>query len=865
MWGKRRRKEGEIAEELAGHLERRQADLMAAGLDAEAARRQARLEFGSTDNYREEARAALGWARWDALRQDLRDALRQMRRAPGLAATVVLTLALAMGANTALFSMLDAVLLRPLNYPHPERILIENNSLSYPIFKQFQARLTSLESIAAQSGYSFTLLGQGAPARIWATQTTPGYFKVFDTAPILGQVFTRAELDRGDRNVAVLDYQFWRQKLNGRRNVIGKSLNLDGKLFRILGVMPPGFNLSRSVQFRAAVWVPLQLKPAQRTNNFASLFILGRLKPGFTRRQFQSQLSAIWKSKGFPAKNYLPPNLQWRTYRSSLVGNYHQPLWLLISASGLLLLLACLNIAGLLLARNAGRRAEIAMRAVLGASRRRILRQLLAESALSGIAGGGLGLLLGAWMLAGLRAAAVAAGLPRMQHVTISGISLAFSGGLLILTVLIFGLLPAWEASRVNLNHAANQARRGTPSRSSRRILETLVVGELAFAVALAFGASLLLRSYAQLTSLPLGFNPHHLLMFSTDMPPGPAQESNHDRQRRAELFIQQALHRLRVLPGIQSAGFIGMPPFYGLMMLEVQRRNSPHYFDTLENVTSPGLLRTLGVPLLQGRDFTAADNSHAPKVALVSQALAEELWPHQYPIGRVFLIGGKKKTAYRVIGETGNAMQYGPFGSRAEGINMLAQPTIYLPYTQANIPMYTFIARTTMPPLSLAPEIRRIFNQINPTEPVNDMQSFQQLFASLLASRRLYLDLLSAMAGLALLLVMAGVFGVSRFMAAARTGEIGIRKALGAENAAVLRLLLRRTAILALSGATLGAGLGLLLARLLTRLLYGVTPTDAATLIAVAALAMATALIAAWLPARRAARRDPLAVLRYE
>ncbi len=865
MRGKRRRREAEITEELAGHLERRQADLMAAGLDAEAARRQARLEFGSTDNYREEARAALGWARWDNFRQDLRDALRQMRRAPGLAIAVVLTLALAMGANTALFSMLYAVLLRPLNYRHPNRIVILQAQLTYPELRALQTRLTAFQTLAAQRwADEFTLLDQGAPRRISALAVTPEFFQVLSAAPISGQVFTRAEYDRGDRNVIVLAYSFWQRIFAGRSEVLGRNLNLDGKLFRIQGIMPRGYaNLNRSQDASFAGWIPLQLTPAQRIAHNFDLFLLGRLKPGRKLRQANLQTRTIGNQPEF--RQPISKPMQWVRYRAAITKKYDQPIWLLNAAAGLMLLLACLNIAGLLLARNAGRRTEIAMRAVLGASRGRILRQLLAESGLLGIAGCGLGMLAGAWMFAGLRAAAVAAGLPRMQHAGIAGASLALSAALLVLAILLFGLLPAWEASRVNLNSAANQTRRGTPSRSSRRILETLVIGELAFAVALAFGAGLLLRSYAQLTSLPLGFNPHHLLMFSTELPSPAAQPSTPASRQRSDLFIQQALQRLQALPGVRSAGFVELSPFNGLIYMNIQRRNDPHLFHTLVNVAGPHFMRTLGVPILRGRNFRADDGFNSPKVALVNRALAEELWPHQNPIGQELIFGGSRPTAYRVIGEAGNFMQYGPFWMRAKGMKVLAQATVYFPYTQAHPQMYSFLVRTRVPPASLEAEVRRIFSQINPTEPLTNFQTFQQRFTALLVRRRLYLDLLAAMAGLALILVLAGVYGVANFMAGARTGEIGIRKALGAENAAVLRLLLWRTAVLSLIGAALGAGLGLMLARLLTSLLYGVQASDPATLAGVAAFALATAVAGAWVPARRAARLDPLAMLRYE
>ncbi|MGH9535557.1 MAG: ADOP family duplicated permease [Terriglobales bacterium] len=866
MWYRSRRRPRhqmarEMAEEMAEHLARRAEALEAEGLAPAEARRRAAIEFGSLPRHQEAGREAWGGAAWDAVRRDAGYALRQMRRNPGFAAAIIVTLALAVGANTALFSTLYAVLLRPLPYPHPERLVTIDNSISLPQFRALQAKACAAFQAFAVEGWSdFTLQGRGAPLDLPAERVTPAFFRVFGVPATLGHVFTRADLNAGRRHQVVLSYGLWRQVFGGSRRIVGQVIDLSGRDYRVAAVMPPGFLAAEAIHDR--LWAPLPMKPRLRSNDWAWLISVGRLRAGVSLAQARAVVATARRSMVAGGHNrYLPP-LPLLSYARQVSMGFRQPLWLLVTASELILLIACLNIAGLLLARNTGRQAEMAMRAALGARRRVLMRQLMIESAVLATIGCGLGLLLGTWMLAALRLAAIAAGMPRVHGAVMGGVTLAFAAILLVATLVLFGLLPAWEASRVDLHSAA---RPGLPPRRQRRLREILVAAELALAVALAFGAGLLLRSYASLTSLPLGFNPHHLLTLSTRVPPGPPHESAAHLQAREDIFANAAVRRLDALPGVRAASVAGYAPFGGLQVGFANPPGRRRGAETLFNQVGPGYWQALGAPLLAGRAFDAADRPGARPVVIVSQTLARQLWPGQSPLGRQLTQAGGPKKPFTVVGEVANTMQFGPIGDSAVGFNMLAQPALYIPFGQSGASGFSFLLRTRVAPASLEPAVRKVFRQLNPTEPVTGMLTMDQQLASLLASHRLYLALLLALAVLALALVVAGVYGVTQFAAAARTGEMGIRKALGAEEAEVLRLILGRSAAVALAGAVTGAGLGLVLARLLTGLLYGVKPADPLTLAATAALGLAVGLAAAYGPARRAARLEPMAALRCE
>ncbi|MGH9505733.1 MAG: ADOP family duplicated permease, partial [Terriglobales bacterium] len=742
------------------------------------------IEFGSLPRHQEAAREAWGGAALEAVRRDACYALRQMRRSPGFAAAIILTLALAVGANTAIFSTLYAVLLRPLPYPQPQRLVTMNTSISLPEFRALQAKTRKAFAALAVEGWTddYTLQGRGAPVDIPTGRVTPGFFRVLGAAPLLGRAFTRAELAAGRRREVVLSYGLWRSQFGEARNIVGQSLDMSGKLYRVAAVMPASF-LAAS-ENGDQMWAPLPMTPLLRGNGIEWLMPVGRLAPGVSLGQAQAALRVAQRS--IPKGNGdLSQPVDLYSYAGQVTSEFRQPLWLLITAAGLILLIACLNIAGLLLARKTGRRAEMAMRAALGATRGRLRQQLLIESGVLGAIGCGLGVLLAAWMLAGLRLAGAAARMPRIENAGIGGVSLGFAAGLLVATILLFGLLPACEAARGDLHRAA---RTTIAPRRQRRIREVLVAGELALAVALAFGAGLLLRSYARLTSLPLGFNPHDLLSFSTQLPPGPAGEKPAQMQSRENALVAAARRRLQALPGVESAAASYMAPFGGLSMGTVSARRVKRV--ALENTISPGYWRALGVALLAGRDFSAADHAGGRPVAIVSRSLAQELWPGQNPLGRRLRTGGAKRPI-TVVGEAADFMQFGPIGDRAFGVSMLAQPAVYTPLAQQGHGQISFVVRTRVPPAALEPAIRSVFNKLNPTEPLVGMQTMDQRFGSLLASRRLYLGLLAALAALALALVAAGVYGVTQFAAAARTGEMGIRRALGADAGEVRRLIL--------------------------------------------------------------------------
>ncbi|MGH9507673.1 MAG: ABC transporter permease, partial [Terriglobales bacterium] len=767
----RKTKEREMAEEMAEHLARRAEALAAAGLAPAEARRQAAIEFGSLPRHQEAAREAWGGAALEAVRRDAGYALRQMRRSPGFAAAIILTLALAVGANTAIFSTLYAVLLRPLPYPQPQRLVTMDTSVSLPEFRALQAKTRkAFAALGARAiGQDFTLERHGPPMDLPTVRVTPAFFAAFGRQPMLGRVFSRADLDAGRRRLVVLSYGLWRSQFGGARNIVGQSLDLSGKLYRVAAVMPAGF--LATFGHGRQLWAPLPMTPLLRGNDWEWLMPVGRLAPGVSLGQAQAALRVAQRTLRHPGGDLSQP-ITLYSLVGMLTSTFRQPLWLLLTAAGLILLIACLNIAGLLLARNTGRRAEMAMRAALGATRGRLLRQLLIDSGVLGVIGCGLGVLLGAWMLAGLRLAGVAARMPRIEGATIGGVSLAFAGALLIATILLFGLLPAWEATRANLHGAA---RATVAPRRQRRIREVLVAGELALAVALAFGAGLLLRSYAGLTSLPLGFNPHNLLTFSTQLPSGPAGEKPAQMQARENALIAAARRRLQALPGVRAAAAVGWAPLNGLQIESVARPGSRPPAFALANRAGPGLWAALGTHLLAGRDFAATGPSDRRPVVIVSQALATELWPGQDPLGRQLLEPGGATAAYTIVGEAPNLMLFAPIGGYlGGGIDVLAQPAMYFPIVQPaeeawGSPHFSFLVRTRVPPTGVEPAIRAVFHRLNPTEPLVRMQTMEQRFGSLLASRRLYLGLLVALAALALALVVAGVYGVTQFAAAAR------------------------------------------------------------------------------------------------
>ncbi|HEX5412074.1 MAG TPA: ABC transporter permease [Terriglobia bacterium] len=871
-WAKTGRDEDRLRAEIESHIALQTEDNLRAGMSPNEARRQAVLKFGAVESIKEEYRDQRRLPFIEDLLRDVQYALRQLRRNPGFTTVVVITLALGIGANTAIFSVVNTVLLRPLPYRDADllvtvweynraRSIHHTETVSAPDFADWRAENHVFQSMGASTDGSFyTLTGRGEPAAIMGYYFSADFFHVLGTAPLLGRTFLPEEEQPGKNHVVVLSYSLWQNRFGGDRAVLGKTITLDGAAYTVVGVMPPGFKWPGGTE----LWTPLTISPkAAADRNYRDLRVMARLKPGVTIQQARMEMNMIAHRLAFeyPKTNKDESSTEIISLRQKISGGIRPALLVLLCAVGLVLLIACANVANLLLARSAGRQKEVAVRAALGASRGRLVRQFLTESILLAFAGGALGLLLAFWCTGALVAMFPPTisnlSIPHIQKIPIDGWVLGFALAVSLLTGVIFGLIPALQAARLNTDESLKECGRSlSGSAQGRHFRNTLVIAEVALSLILVASAALTIKSFAHLLGGDLGFTPHHVLTLRVLLP-------NHKYGTDAEQrdFSDQALDRVRALPGVKSAGTVTFLPLSGWggirqVSLEGQLTSQRGNPNALWSSVTPGYFRAMDIPLVKGRFFTDQDNQGANSVAIISKSLARRLAPNRNPVGQSINVEGIKGLV-EVVGVVGDVHQL--------GITSEVTSEIYLPFSQVPAPILCFTIRTAGNPSGIVRGAERAIWAVDKDQAVSYLMTMDALASESLAPQRVATVLLGVFAGIALLLAVVGLYGVIAYSVSQRTHEIGIRMALGAERRDVLKMVLSQGLKLAMIGVSIGIAGALALTRFLSSLLYGVKPTDPLTFIAVSLILIAVAVAACYVPARRAAKVDPMVALRYE
>jgi len=863
----------EVDEEVRFHLEMRAEELARGGTPPDAALARARREFGDvdaaraslarTDERHEHARRRTEWM--GELAQDARYAVRALRARPGFTAVAVVTLALGIGANAALFSVVNAVLLRDLPYAEPDRLVSvwPEGAIPLPGLEMVRREAKSFAAVEGYVPVELTLTGQGEPARLEGAKTTPGLFGTLGVAPALGRSFLPGEDAPGRSRVVLLSDALWRQRFGEDPSVVGRAVRLGGESYTVVGVMPPTFRFpSRGTR----LWTPAARDP----NPFAEwgsswMTTVARLRPGATVERASAETGAAMARVrgGFPWK--MPDD--WARgagavpLRDQVVGETGPMLLILLGAVGFVMLIACVNVANLLLARAAVRQKEIAIRSALGAGRGRLARQLLTESAVLAALGGAAGLALGAVGVRLLRAA-LPADTPRLDEIGMDARVLLFTLAVTALTGLLFGALPALRASRTELAGAMAEGGRGGGGGPGRqRVTGALVAAEVALAVVLVTGAGLLVRSFWNLTRVDPGFRVENLVSATVS----PPEERYADDASRRALYAR-LLERLERVPGASAVAAGSMVPLgegvYGSVFVIEGR---PHPNDAggewpmaeAAPAVSPEWLRTMRVPLLRGRPLAEADREGAPPVVLVSEGLARKYWPDGDALGKRIMFPGEREEWRTIAGVVGDV--------RWKGVAAAPEPAMYVPLAQRPTGQVRVVVRTAGDPAAVAASLRGVVAGVAPDAPVSEVATAVQLARASVERPRFAMLLLAVFAGVALVLGAVGIYGVVAYAVSRRTHELGVRMALGARPGDVLRMVLGQGAALAGAGAVAGIGGALLVTRALESLLYGVERTDPLTLLAVPVLLTAVALVASWLPARRATRIDPMLALRGE
>jgi putative ABC transport system permease protein len=806
----------------------------------------------------------------DEMFQDLRYGLRILVKHPGFAAVSVLTLALAIGANTAIFSVVNALVLRPLPYPDAERLVwIEETSKSdrgSPAwgghFLDWQEHSQTLEGVAQIEGESRTLTGSGEAERVEVGTISAGLLPVLGVNRLaMGRNFTEAEDKPRAARVAILRYDFWKQRFNSDPNIIGKSITLNDAPFTVIGVLPATFRFFSNFDLA----VPLALDPQRELSGQNRSFqsTVARLKPGVTGEQARIELDALLQryeeSRPEGSERLLDSRAHIIPLHDHLLGESGRPLLLLLGAVGLILLIACANVANLLLARAVTRQKELAIRSALGAGRLRLVRQMLTECILLAAAGGAAGLLLAVWLnglLSSLNTTSTFGGMARVTEITIDLRVLAFTLLASLLTAVLFGLVPSLQLSRPDLNLSLKEG--GQSGRFHGRSLRSmLMVSEVAMAIVLLVGAGLLIRSFVRLLGVDPGYAADQVLTARVQLPP-----RYNDKFRRAQ-FYEQTLNRLAALPGVTAAGATSHLPLTSYNLggtLRVEGRARPENGKEPSApiaAVSPDYFRAMGIRLLSGRFFNDLDDRDAPSVAIISETVAQELFPGEDPIGKRLFVAGAGADLSTVVGVAGDI--------RHQGLEKQIDWAVYLSYRQTPRPSMALVLRSTINPLSLTKALRDAVHDVDDALPVYQVMTMTDRLSNSVSAQRLNLTLLGSFAALALLLAAIGVYGLISYVVTGRTHEIGIRMALGAQRSDVLKLFVKQGMSLVLIGVGLGIFGALALTRLMTSLLFGVTPEDPFTFAAVAMLLSSIALLACYVPARKAAKVDPLVALRHE
>jgi len=854
----------ELDEELGWHLDRLIEANVARGMSPAAARRAAAIEMGGLQQRKEECRDRRRVARLiEQSNQDVRYALRALRHSPAFALAAIATLTLGIGASVAMFAVVNGVLLRPLPFPEPQRLILvamspRNAFVHEPVlsdhnYSALQRQPHPFSSLATYSTFDGSLVGAGDPIVIKVGHVTSEFFDVLGVKPALGRTFADHDAKRGAEPTLVLSHSLWRTRYDGDVSALGREVTVNGVRRLVVGVMPPGFEFPR----RAQAWAPKEIELSGR--NSLMFPVIGRLKPDVTIEQAQARFDTLRRQLPQQPETEGPP---WTVgvlpLKELLVGHVRRPLIIFAAAVTIVLLIACANVAHLLLARGAHRRREIAVRLALGATKARLVRQMLAESAVLALIGGVAGLLLARWSVPALIALAPAGGIPRLEMIRIDPWVVAFAFVASLLTAVTFGLIPALRATRKQSPEALSPGVR-TFGGGQERLRRILVIGEIAIALVLLTGAGLLLKSFLRLRAVDPGFDTRHVITLNLDLP-----DASYPDTARLHAFHQVLLERLRAVPDVAAAGLVNWRPLGTMHMsgdFAVEGRSAAPDFIVDKPAVSSGYFAAMGIRLVRGREFDSRDDGKGAPVAIVSRTVARYLDPSGDALGRRVGFGGRANDWMTVIGVVDDVRQWGP--------SQAARPAIYRPFQQVEQAFFlkhiSYVLRTSSDPEALVPAIRSALRATDRNQAATSIALMDDVVFLATAEPRFQTRLLGTFAVLALILAVVGIYGVLAYSVAQRTHEIGVRMALGARPRAVIWMVLRRTLWLGAAGIALGTAGAAAATRLLQPFLFETEPTDTTTFAAVALGMLVAALAAGALPARRATHIDPLVALRHE
>ncbi|MFN2622316.1 MAG: ADOP family duplicated permease [Chthoniobacterales bacterium] len=860
---RKQRADRDLSEELGSYVELLIEKNVKQGMNEEEARRAAMLEVGGVEQVKEVVRSNRAGFAIETFFQDVRYGLRSLRKKPGFALTVVIALALGIGANTAIFSVINAVLLRSLAYRDPGRIVMvwerslrggrAQNSVSPANFLDWKKQSSSFEQNAASWDTRLNLTSGGEPEEIQIQKVSADFFPVLGVQPELGRAFVQAEETPGTEPVVILGHDLWQSRFAGNPAIIGQTVTMSGRNCTVVGVMPPGFYFLNT---QIEAWLPLQFDPATDWRKLGRfLRSVARLRPGVTLRQAQAELDAIGKQLEIAYPDY---NKGWGVnlvpMHEQIVGDIRPVLLVLLAAVAFVLLIACANVANLLLSRAASRQKELALRAALGADRMRLIRQMLTESMVLAMMGGVLGVLLAYWGIQ-LLVAFAPDNIPRLHEITIDPRVLGFTFGISLLTGLVFGLVPALQSSRPDLNDALKEGARGSSS-GNRVVRNLFVVAEMALALVLLIGAGLMLRSFSQLHQVKTGFETENVLTMRVQLP-----NAKYGQPEQRADFFKRAEERLAALPGVKSVGAISYLPLTGLATstsfnLATKPLPPSESPGTEVRPITPGYFKAMGIPLLKGRAFDEHDGANS-RVLIINETLAQKFFPDQDPIGQQLIVTWEPDVADEIIGIVGDIKE--------TALEQEPNPAVYWPHPREPYPFMNFVIRAAIDPTTLSAAAAREIHALDPDQPVADVRTLDQVVAKSIARPRFNALLLAIFAGVALVLASVGIYGVMNYSATQRTQEIGIRMALGAKPGDILRLVVGHGMKLTFAGIALGVIASLALTRVMSNLLFGITATDLPTFLGVSAMLTLVALLANYIPARRATRVNPVVALRYE
>jgi predicted permease len=871
------RAEQELTEELRTYLEMLIEMKINEGVNPAKARRAALIELGGFEQVKERVREVRMGHYLETLWQDLRYSARMLRKNPSFTVITVLTLALGIGANTAIFSVVYAVLLRPLPYQEPERLTLlwtkldkiglEQNWVSEPEVLDFREQSQLFESFGVVQGSSFILTGDGEPEQLTGAEVSTNFFSLLGAKIKAGRDFAPDEEIPGAPQVAIISHGFWQSRFGGEQSVIGSTISLSGRPTSVIGVLPAGFALmvppEALVPANVDVWIPYAVDYAKQERDSHGLTVIGRMKPGVTLAQAQEEMNGI-AARLYPL-HYTHTGFEVKvvSLHGDLVKKMRPALLVLLAAVGFVLLIACANVANLLLGRAAAREKEVAIRAAMGAGRMRLLRQLLTESLMLSLLGGAVGLGLAVWGVEALLALSPA-DLPRIDEVSINVRVLAFTFAVAVLTGVLFGLIPALKASRINLTQSLKEGSRSVAGGASQRLRGLIVVAEIALSLVLLVGAGLLMRSFSRLTQVDPGFDAHNVLTMKMTVP-----RSKYKDGAATASFYRQLIERIQALPGVESAAAISHLPLSGdywggTLTFEGVTANAERAnlasFEVDQRVITPDYFTTMRTALLEGRFFTTQDVRGKPYVAIIDETLARRLWPNASPLGHRVTFGrfpDKPETWIEIVGVVRHI--------RHHRLEAEVREQVYYPHAVASFSGMTLAIRTASDPLNMVGAVSDAVRSLDRDQPVYRIRTMSELVAGALAPARFTLLLLLIFAGVAAVLAVVGIYGVMSHAVAQRTHEIGVRMALGAQVSDVLKMIVSQGLRLVAVGIAAGLLGAFLLTRLMVSLLYDVSATDSTTFVVISAMLAGVALGACFVPARRAAKVDPMVALRYE